>query len=60
MRTRMYANSYAVPGIAADEYARLTPNAAACLACSGEPCATACPNGIPISDWTRETHRDLG
>lgn len=60
MRTRMYDRDYAIPTIAAREYAAIGTNAAACLACSGEPCANACPRGIPIAAWNRETHRRLG
>lgn len=60
MRMRMYDRSYGLPAVAAAEYARLAGNAEACLGCSGAPCASACPNGIPIADWNRATHRRLG
>ncbi len=60
MRTRMYARDYGIPAVAAREYAAIEFNASACLQCSGAPCATACPRGIPIADWNRETHRLLG
>ena len=60
MRTRMYARDYGIPAIAAREYAAIGVNAAACLQCSGAPCATACPRGIPIADWNRKTHNLLG
>jgi predicted aldo/keto reductase-like oxidoreductase len=60
MRTRMYARDYGIPAIAARAYGAIGVNAAACLACSGEPCANACPRGIPIAAWNRETHRSLG
>lgn len=60
MRTRMYARDYGIPSIAAREYAGIDIDATACLRCSGAPCATACPRGIPIADWNRETHALLG
>jgi predicted aldo/keto reductase-like oxidoreductase len=60
MRMRMYHRSYAVPDVAAAEYACLSPDAEPCLSCSGAPCASACPNGLPIADWNRGTHRRLG
>jgi uncharacterized protein len=59
MRTRMYARDYAIPAVAASEYAAIGVDAAACLQCSGAPCATACPRGIPIAEWNREIHRSL-
>ncbi len=59
MRTRMYARDYGIPAIAACEYEAIGSPAAACLGCSGEPCATACPRGLPIAEWNRETHRLL-
>lgn len=60
MRTRMYALDYGIERVARREYASIRGNAAACLGCSGEPCATACPSGIPIAQWNRETHQRLG
>ncbi len=60
LRTRMYAADYADPTYAREEYAKLSHDASACLGCSGAPCAGACPNGIPISERTRETARTLG
>ncbi len=60
MRTRMYSFDYGIPKVAAREYASIGRDAEACLRCSGAPCATACPRGIPIADWNRETHRQLG
>ncbi|MFO0689069.1 MAG: aldo/keto reductase [Myxococcota bacterium] len=59
MRMRMYAGDYGLPEVAAREYARLPVDATACLACSGAPCAGACPIGLPIADWNRDTHRRL-
>ena len=60
MRTRMYAVDYGIPEVAARGYAAIGRSAAACLCCSGAPCATACPRGLPIAEWNRETHRQLG
>ena len=60
LRTRMYEVDYRDLEFARDEYALLSPNAAACLGCDGTPCENACPNGIPISDLTRETAHRLG
>ena len=60
LRMRMYELDYRQPEIAAREYARLTPNADACLTCSGLPCANACSSGLSIQNLTRETARRLG
>ncbi len=59
LRTRMYDVDYADPEFAREEYAKLDRNASPCLMCTGEPCAGACPNGIPISDFTRDAGRRL-
>ncbi len=59
MRTRMYAVDYGDLRLARDEYALLTADAAACLACSAKPCAGACPHGIAIDALTAPTHRML-
>lgn len=60
LRTRMYAEDYGEPEIAKREYRNVEADATACLACSGEPCATACPHGLSISSLTRRTARRLG
>ena len=60
LRTRMYATDYQDVAFARDEYALLETNASACLNCSGEPCADACPNGIDIAKLCAPTHRMLG
>ncbi len=58
LRTRMYAEDYDDAELARLDYARLgTGGAAPCLSCSGAPCATACPFGIPIAAHTRRAHR---
>ncbi len=59
LRTRMYATDYQDVTFARDEYALLDVNAAACVGCSGEPCANACPNGIEINELCAPTHRML-
>jgi predicted aldo/keto reductase-like oxidoreductase len=60
MRTRMYAEDYGDLAMARSEYRALPLDATACLACSGEPCATACPHGLPIPELTKRTARRLG
>jgi predicted aldo/keto reductase-like oxidoreductase len=59
LRTRMYAEDYGSPELARSEYAQIGTNAAACLSCSGQPCATACPHGLPVSELTGRTARLL-
>jgi hypothetical protein len=60
LRTRMYAVDYRDDELARRDYARLANAAGPCLACTTTPCAGACPNGIPISKFTRETAHHLG
>ena len=59
LRTRMYAVDYRDTAQAKEEYALLKTNAAACLSCSGEPCANACTHGIAIDKLCGPTHRLL-
>ena len=59
LRTRMYATDYGDPQFARAEYAKLEANASACLTCTGQPCAGACPHGIAIPSFTGATHRML-
>lgn len=59
LRTRMYATDYGDTRFAREEYAKLDVNAAACLGCDGQPCATACPFDIPIAEFCAPTHRML-
>ena len=59
LRTRMYATDYRDLTFARDEYAGLSANAAACLACSGEPCRDACTHGLDIPGLCAPTHRML-
>jgi predicted aldo/keto reductase-like oxidoreductase len=59
MRTRMYAVDYHDARMARAEYAMIEHSAAACLRCSAQPCAAACPHGLRIADLTAPTHRLL-
>jgi len=59
MRTRMYATDYGDPRFAREEYAKLEVNASACLGCTGQPCAGACPHEIPVDAFCAPTHRML-
>ena len=59
LRTRMYATDYGDLTFARDEYAGLSANAAACLACTGEPCRDACTHGLDIAGLCAPTHRML-
>jgi len=59
LRTRMYDVDYGDREFAREEYALLKPQALACLACDGSPCASVCPNGIPISELTRQAAKTL-
>jgi predicted aldo/keto reductase-like oxidoreductase len=60
LRTRMYDVDYGDRVFAREEYARLGRPANACLTCDGAPCANACPNDIPISDFTKQAAQVLG
>jgi predicted aldo/keto reductase-like oxidoreductase len=60
LRSRMYAVDYGDRAQADEAYHKLDQSAAACLSCSGAPCASACPHRIPIARATRDTHRLLG
>jgi len=59
LRTRMYAEDYGAVELAQREYARLAGNAQACVSCSHQSCASACPFGIAIPSLTAPTHRRL-
>ena len=60
LRTRMYDVDYRDPVLARTDYAALGADARACLSCDGTPCLGACPNGIPISGFTRDAAVRLG
>jgi predicted aldo/keto reductase-like oxidoreductase len=59
LRTRMYAVDYGDLTLARSEYATLGDGAAPCLSCSAQPCAGACPHGVPIDRFVVPTHRML-
>ena len=52
LRGRMYADDYGDAELARGAFAD-AGNLSACLSCSGEPCATACPHGVEISRGTQ-------
>jgi len=60
LRTRMYAVDYGDPALARADYAALERDASACLDCAAAPCAGACPNGVPVAEFTRDAARRLG
>jgi len=60
LRTRMYDTDYGDRELARSDYGVIERDASPCLSCSGGPCASACPNGIPISALTRDTALRLG
>ena len=60
LRTRMYDVDYRNPALAVEDYAKLGPGAAACLACEHQACLNACPLGIPIPEFTTDAARRLG
>jgi predicted aldo/keto reductase-like oxidoreductase len=53
LRVHMYAEDYGDRRMARDEYARIDEPATACLSCAAQPCAGACPHGVPIPEFTR-------
>lgn len=54
LRTRMYDVDYRRPELARTEYAELGAAASACLGCAHQSCLSACPQGIPIAEFTRD------
>jgi Fe-S-cluster-containing hydrogenase component 2 len=55
----MYDRDYGDPELGREEYARLAPDAAACVACAERPCAHACPHGLAIPELGAAAHRRL-
>jgi hypothetical protein len=60
LRARMYRVDYADPELARAAYAELGAGASPCLGCAATPCLSACPNGIPIARFTRDSALHLG
>jgi uncharacterized protein len=55
LRTRMYDVDYRRPELARSEYAELRSSGAkSCLTCTHQSCLSACPQGIPIAQFTRD------
>lgn len=52
LRARMYAEDYGDAALAKRALAEAGPLATACLSCTTQPCANACPHGIPIAELT--------
>ncbi len=58
LRTRMYDVDYRNPALAVEDYAKLgSGDATACLTCSHQACAGACPFGLTIADYTTDAAR---
>jgi len=60
LRTRMYEVDYGNRQLALEDYAKLGSAASACVQCSGTPCQSACPYGVPVPEFTFDAHRRLG
>ena len=58
LRQRMYFERYGAEKEAMRLYSALEKQADVCLGCSA-PCASACPDGIPIAQRMREAHELL-
>ena len=59
LRYQMYFEQYAEEKRAMQSYAGLGSDASACLGCTAESCAGACPNGLPVSLKLRAAHGSL-
>lgn len=61
LRHRMYYEDYRSERQGLDGYAKLEPNASACIGCSA-PCTGSCPVGIPLQERLLGAHEmlDLG
>ncbi len=60
LRTRMYDVDYGDRSLAKAEYGALGDGANACVDCTTQQCMGACPIGVPIAQFTRDTVRRLG
>ncbi len=59
MRYQMYFRDYGMEKRAMESYVSLPKNAAPCLDCNREFCASACPHGLPIRKLLCEAHKNL-
>ncbi|MBF0589090.1 MAG: aldo/keto reductase [Magnetococcales bacterium] len=59
LRQQMYFEDYGDEKRAMQGYAHLTKSAAACLACSGDPCNDGCAYGLKVGGKLRAAHRTL-
>lgn len=60
LRARMYAEDYGDVDAGRATYGELDRDASACLRCSDQRCASACPYGLEIPDLTTSAARSLG
>lgn len=60
LRTRMYDVDYGNRALAIEDYAKLGEPASVCAGCTTQPCKNACPYGVPIPRFTRDTAQRLG
>jgi predicted aldo/keto reductase-like oxidoreductase len=58
LRHRMYFEDYGDQKQAMQLYAKLDPQADACITCTA-PCAGACPEGVPIRERLIGAHEKL-
>jgi uncharacterized protein len=59
LRYQMYFENYADEKRAMQSYLALDKNAAACQGCAADPCANACPHGLPVGLKLRAAHQVL-
>jgi predicted aldo/keto reductase-like oxidoreductase len=59
LRARMYAEDYGDLALARRALQGAGPSAAACLSCTGQPCAGACPHGLPIAELALRAARRI-
>ena len=59
LRARMYAEDYGDLALARRALQGAGPRAAACLSCTGQPCAGACPHGLPIAELALRAARRI-
>lgn len=54
LRVRMYDVDYQDFKLALDGYRQLGIGSSQCMTCKEQPCLGACPNDLPIADFTRD------